>query len=55
MGDFNFREIDCDAETSNVNENHIDTKNLGIVRDNFLFQHVEKNLPELEKIRETHF
>ena len=42
MGDFNLREINWDTETSNVNENHLDTKFLEGVRDNFLFQHVKQ-------------
>ena len=42
IGDFNLRKINWDTETSNVNENHLDTKFLEGVRDNFLFQHVEQ-------------
>ena len=42
MVDFNLREINWDTETSNVNENHLDTKLLEGVRDNFLFQHVKQ-------------
>ena len=42
MGDFTLREINWDTETSNVNENHLDTKFLEGVRDNFLFQHVKQ-------------
>ena len=42
MGDFNLREVNWDTETSNVNENHLDTKFLEGVRDNFLFQYVKQ-------------
>ena len=39
MGDFNLRQINWETETSNVNGNHLDTKFLEAVRDNFVFQH----------------
>ena len=42
LGDFNLRGINWVTETSNVNENHIDTKFLEAVRDNYLFQHVKQ-------------
>ena len=42
LGDFNLREINWVTETSNVNENHIDTKFLEAVRDYYLFQHVKQ-------------
>ena len=35
MGDFNIRQINWETETSNDNENHLDTKFLEAVRDNF--------------------
>ena len=41
MGDFNIRQINWETETSNDNENHLDTKFLEAVRDNFLFQRVK--------------
>ena len=49
LGDFNLREINWDTETSNVNENHLDTKFLEAVRDNYLFQH----LKQVTRIREN--
>ena len=42
VGDFNFREIDWESETSNVNENHTSSHFLEAVRDNFLYQHVKE-------------
>ena len=42
LEDFNLRQIYWETETSNVNENHLDTKFLEAVRDNFLFQHVKQ-------------
>ena len=42
VGDFNFREINWESETSNVNENHTSSHFLEAVRDNFLYQHVKE-------------
>ena len=40
VGDFNYNEILWDRQITTVSENHIATKFLEIIRDNFLYQHV---------------
>ena len=42
FGDFNFRDISWDAETSNKNEEHCSTKFLNCVNRNYLFQIVNE-------------
>ena len=42
IGDFNFKEIDWENNTTNAGPNHLSTKFLEMVRDTYLIQHVEK-------------
>ena len=42
MGDFNFKEIDWERNSTNVGSNHLTTKFLEMVRDTYLSQHVTK-------------
>ena len=42
LGDLNLRQINWETETSNVNENYLDTKFPEAVKDDILFQHVKQ-------------
>lgn len=42
VGDFNFREINWETESTNSSENHPSNAFLELVKDNFLQQHVNK-------------
>ena len=42
MGDFNFKEIDWERNSTNVGSNHLTIKFLEMVRDTYLSQHVTK-------------
>ncbi|MES9881631.1 MAG: hypothetical protein ABW185_12200 [Sedimenticola sp.] len=42
VGDFNFKDIDWITETTQNSENHPTTRFLEVVRDNYMFQHVNK-------------
>lgn len=53
LGDFNMKEIEWDNETTSVNENHIASRFLEIVRDNFLYQQVSQPTRVRENERES--
>jgi hypothetical protein len=42
VGDFNFKEIDWENNSTNVGPNRMATKFLDMLRDTYLFQHVKK-------------
>jgi len=42
LGDFNFKEIDWESNSTKVGPNHLTTKFIEMVRDTYLSQHVTK-------------
>ena len=47
-GDFNIKEIDWELEMSTGGEQHIATKFIELIRDNYLFQHIKEPTRERE-------
>ena len=47
-GDFNIKEIDWELEISTGGEQHIATKFIELIRDNYLFQHIKEPTRERE-------
>ena len=48
VGDFNIKDIDWELEMSTGGEQHIATKFMELIRDNYLFQHIKEPTRERE-------